>query len=69
MGAWFLSTANGHLLSGMIAASTSVHGGAALERYTVVFGWVAVVLLAAAAVLFVLRGWLVGLIDGPESRP
>lgn len=63
MGAWFLTTANAHLLSGMIAKSTSVHDGAALERYAIVFGWVAVVVLAAAAVLFALRGWLVGLIE------
>jgi POT family proton-dependent oligopeptide transporter len=63
MGAWFLTTANAHLLSGMIARSTSVHGGAALERYAAVFGWVAVVVFAAAAVLFALRGWLVGLIE------
>jgi POT family proton-dependent oligopeptide transporter len=63
MGAWFLTTANGHLLSGMIATSTSVHDGAALERYVIVFGWVAAVVFTAAAVLFGLRGWLVGLID------
>jgi dipeptide/tripeptide permease len=61
MGAWFLTYANGHLLSGLIAASTSGGGESAsqaLERYAMVFTRVGLAVVGAALLLLLMRRWL-----------
>jgi POT family proton-dependent oligopeptide transporter len=71
MGAWFLTFANAHLLSGMVATSTTVADGGP-DRYAVVFASVGLAVLIAALVLLMLRGWMVRLIDAsavPRSPP
>ncbi|MCH9688456.1 MAG: peptide MFS transporter, partial [Deltaproteobacteria bacterium] len=67
MGAWFMTYANGHLLAGWIASTTTGDVGPSLERYAEVFERVGLVATGLGIALAMVRRWLSAMIEGDPA--
>jgi POT family proton-dependent oligopeptide transporter len=62
MGAWFMTYAHGHLLSGWIATNTVGEAGSSLARQYETFVRVGIAAIVLAGILLMLRRWLTSMI-------